>query len=438
MTGELLITTEDETGQLIGEGGRTGPAGGAYLTPASGLELHFDRVTGRMSRLTADLDALGPEAGASTDGDGELTMRSILFRLFGARGVPGPDRSARDGPTGRLPPPEPELAGAFSRLARFDAARATSPVTATSPLWSAEAAALALRAGLRDRARSEARSAVAGLAGLLAGVPCPAQLVGPAVVVAGLAQADDPESAGAVRRGAAREFGGSLAEWAERYGPPTGESADGGVHGLYGAGAVAGEGWGSLDLTQLPAGLFLPGLTPAADLLVCTDGQDVLTVKVRLAPDASDDALRCCRARLVDSAARQVVATAPLTREGSLATACLPAPAGGRAPGTGGDLWIEIVTEEDRPVRGQTVRDIHQALRWADSALRARRHPVGLALRLSSGGWDATAAAGWQACRRCWESAGDGERARQAAAYAATPPGAQTGDPEFLAEALGR
>jgi hypothetical protein len=476
MTGELLITTDIEAGQLILDGAKTGPAGGAVLTPVSGLDLLFDRATGHLCRVTVGL----AECQQAVEGDdGELTVRKALIRLFGACAVRHLCNAMPPGPTRRSLSPDPKLAAAFSRLARFDAARATSPVSATSPLWSAESAALALRAGLRDRAHAEARAAVAGLAALLTEAPLPDQVLGPAILAAALAQADDPGAAEIVRYGSARAFSGSLSDWLDAYGSPPGvtvvsrdpglmrnlcpslhrsspSSSLSGAAGPHlgqtvavsptvradelrqaGLSDLTGMRWG-LDLTLLPAGMVLSGLTPDTDLIVCSEQQDFLVVKVRLAPGAGDDALRRCRARLVDPAARQVVAAAPLVREDSMGAASLQIPADRDKTGAFHELWIEIVADEERPVRGKTLREVRHALRWADSALRAQRRPHGLAPQVTTESWEAMSAAGWRTCGRYWEFAGDCKRARQAARKAAAKTGALADEPGFLAETLGR
>lgn len=440
MTDELLITIENDTGQLILEGARTGAAGGAILTPVPGLELLFDRANGRLCRVTADL---AEHSGADGDDDSDRTVQHTLIRLFGARAEQNLRNAVLSEIAGRALSPDPALAAAFSRLARFDAARATSPVPATSPFWSTEAAVLALRAGLHERAYAEARDAVTGLAAILPESPLPDELFGPAMLVAALAQADKPDAAEVVRAESGRGFVGPLSEWLATYGSPPSVarvSRDPGLSGNPAASPTAGPGrlrsmrWG-LDLTLLPAGLVLPGLTPDTDLIVCLERPDCVRVKVRLDPGADDRALRPCRARLVDPAARRVVAVAPVIREGSMAAANLQIPDG--LDGLG-DIWIEIVADEERPVRGGTLREMRQALRWADSALRAQRRPRGLAPQVSNEGWGAMSAAGWETCGRYWEFAGDGERAAQAASNAAMQPHPLADEPGFLAETLGR
>jgi len=114
-----------------------------------------------------------------------------------------------------------------------------------------------------------------------------------------------------------------------------------------------------------------------------------------------------------------------------------------------GESWIEIVAKEDAPVRSGTLRRLRQALRWADSALRAERRPRGLAPEFGDEDWAAISATGWENCGRCWEAAGDHQRASQAFENARAP-GASTqahrqkrlgflaDEQRFLAETFGR
>src|ERR1700758_5498648 len=59
MTGEFVFALAHDTGQLAMTGRSAGPAGGAILTPAPGLDLLFDRCSGRLCRLTIDLPDVG-------------------------------------------------------------------------------------------------------------------------------------------------------------------------------------------------------------------------------------------------------------------------------------------------------------------------------------------------------------------------------------------
>src|SRR5258708_2227757 len=314
MTGELLITSDDQTGQLILEGPPTGPAGGAILAAVPGLDLLFDQASGRLSRVIVDL---APPVGAAVAcGSHSRAAPQKLLRLFGA------SAASLMQIEGQSVSPDRALTEALSRLARFDAARATSPVSAASPLWAAEGAVLAVRAKLHGRARAEARAAVSGLAALVTQEPLPGEILAAAMIVALLAQADEPEAAEAVRRGVGHPFDGSLSEWLSVYGSPpglAGVSRDPGLVRDAGPGGprlhpgpghagppaegsrqlrpappdIRGLRWG-LDLTLLPAGLVLPGLTPDTDMIVCLERRGFLTVKVRLDNDADDEILSRC------------------------------------------------------------------------------------------------------------------------------------------------
>ena len=127
---DLTPSYEPETGQVILDGRPAGPAGEAELMPFEGVDLAFDRADGRLIRVIVDSD--------------DASVLALVTRLFGpqAAGVlHDVTERAGVGP-GRLTP-EPGLCAALSRLARLDAARATSPVPASSPWWAAEAAGLA-------------------------------------------------------------------------------------------------------------------------------------------------------------------------------------------------------------------------------------------------------------------------------------------------------
>jgi len=446
MTDRLLITRQEETGQLVLEGPDTGPAGEATLTPARGLALMFDRASGRLCQVAVDLSELGSQAGAR--GCGNRAVRQMLCAISGASVEPQTLLAAA-GVAGRsYLSADPSATAALSRLARFDAARATSPVPADSPLWHAEAAVLALQAGLRERAHAEARAAVRGLAALLAGTPLPRDLLGPVLAAAELAPADEADAAAAVREGCANGFSGSLSDWLAAYGPRQnlpdvgrvpGSARDAETRpGLLWPRDRRTLSWG-LDLTLLPANLALPGLTPDSDVRVCRgEPDDVLIVRVRLGPGAADDALRRCRVRLVNSARRQVVSVAPLIRDADTAVAGLHIPGGLARTGADRELWIEVVADAERPVRGRTLREIRQALRWADSALRASRRPRGLAPHLAGARWHELKAESWLACGRYWGFADDRERASQAACNARRKEHRLAAEPGYLAETLGR
>jgi hypothetical protein len=117
--------------------------------------------------------------------------------------------------------------------------------------------------------------------------------------------------------------------------------------------------------------------------------------------------------------------------------------------------WIEVVDDEQRPVRSEQLRRMRRSLRWADAALRAEQRPLGLAPDFTGQDWAALAVDGWERCRYDWEDAGDTDRAFLAArrlvaldpeASAPEAPSAWAADlagrpplqePAFLAEATG-
>jgi hypothetical protein len=93
----------------------------------------------------------------------------------------------------------------------------------------------------------------------------------------------------------------------------------------------------------------------------------------------------------------------------------LPAPAALDA------LWVEVVDDERRPVRGTRLRHMRRALRWADAALRAASRPAGLAPGLTDEQWAWLAALAWDRCHSDWTAAGDAGRAALAAGLSRHP-----------------
>ena len=175
------------------------------------------------------------------------------------------------------------------------------------------------------------------------------------------------------------------------------------------------RGW--LDPALVPVGVFRYGLSPDSDLdiRVHDDEDSLITVEAMLAPGATQSALAACQVRLVDSDARHVLAVSPLRPDGLRARAALP------APGAAGSLWVEVVDDDRRPVRGVRLRRMRRALRWADAALRAASRPVGLDPDRSDEQWASLAALAWDRCRADWTAAGDADRAAGAARLAQHP-----------------
>ena len=52
---DLTLSFAPETGQVVVQGPPAGAAGAVPLVPVPGLELAFDRVDGRLSRVVVDL-----------------------------------------------------------------------------------------------------------------------------------------------------------------------------------------------------------------------------------------------------------------------------------------------------------------------------------------------------------------------------------------------
>jgi hypothetical protein len=354
---DLLPSYEPQTGQVILQGLPAGAAGEATLVPTAGLDLAFDRADGHLARVVIDV----AEAAA--------VSKAMLVRLF------GPDAPAvlRDAAAwarkqpAKVLSPEPVLCAALSRLARLDAARATSPVPGTSPRWAAEAAELAERAGLHDRVRAETAAQQEGAWKEQAE---PSRL--PALDVAAEVE--------------------SLKKDQVR------------MPGLH---------W-VLDPGLVPRGLFRLGLSPHSDLSVRSEsGGDRLAVQVPLAPGADRGAVARCVTRLVDPAVRRVLASGCFNRSGT-AELALPFPLDELR-----ETWLEVTDGNLRPVLSAPGHRMRRALRWADAALRAERAPKGLAPAASCRDWAALAALAWERCRHDWEAVGDADRAFLAARYLA-------------------
>lgn len=435
MTSGLTSTYDRDAGQVVLEGVPTGAAGGAGLVPLDGLEVVFDRADRRLARVAVDA--------SEPDGPDDVGQAAAqLMDLFGKKIPVTAREAAAQGAQKGAFCPDARLCAIWSRLARLDAARATSPVAPASPLWAAEAAQLADQGGLHDRAQAEARGAVADLAALLGSTPMPQALSAAALRVASLAEADEPAAARKLRDSVARRPAGPPRTWiAEHARLPQhfGEleqqlRSDGeqNIHGLQ---------W-SVDPGVAPQGVLLPGLSPLSDLLVHSGaGHDhVITAEALRPLGASADSVSHCWARLVDPAARRVLAVAPFRAAGPWARAKIRSPF--RMDELSG-TWIEVVQDEHRPVQSQRLRRIRRALRWADTALRAEQHPQGLGPRFTDEDWRALAALSWERCRRDWQEAGDTGRAHLAAVRLAAPdlgahmPGAAAAEAAFLAEDLG-
>jgi hypothetical protein len=175
------------------------------------------------------------------------------------------------------------------------------------------------------------------------------------------------------------------------------------------------SGW--LDPALVPLGVFRYGLSPDSDLdiRVHDDEGPLVTVEAMLAPGVGRSALAWCQVRLVDSDARRVLTVSPLRPDGLRARAEFPTPA------AAGPLWVEVVDDERRPVRGTRLRRMRRALRWADAALRAASRPTGLDPDRTDEQWAELAALAWDRCRADWTAAGDASRAAVAAWLARHP-----------------
>ena len=422
--GGLTPAYQSETGQVVLEGMPAGAAGEAGLIPVPGLELVFDCADGRLARVVVDGNDSGGQPGL------DVSVTGILKSVFGQMAPAAVRRAATQGGIKRALSPNPHLSAVWSRLARLDFTRATSPVPSTSPLWAAEAAQLARKGGLHGRARAEARRAAAGLAEILKLAPASASLADIALLVADLAEPQQPDAARRLRDSARKQHAGSPGPWPARHTAGPGRSSGSGGPARAGGPSpgpgsasltVPGLQW-SLDAGLMPAGVFRPGLSPLSDLSVsCGNGRDQVIVEATLVPQPDADALSRCRARLVDPLVRRVLASAPLVAYGSRARAELtPAFPLDEL----GETWIEVVDDEHRVVHSERLHRIRRALRWADAALRAERRPAGLEALAAGQDWRALAASAWEHCRFDWQAAGDADRAYLAVRrFAALAPG---------------
>ena len=405
MMGSLFtLACDDEASQILLEDRPAGPAGEACLSPVGGVELLFDNADGRLARVLVDTSA------------GESAL-SFIAGLLGAGAAAAIEEADRwEGAPVPLRVAEGKLTS-LSRLARLDAARATSPV-AESLGWAVEAAHLASRAGLTARAADEARRATVTLAGTPPGAV-------PAALVRAVAEAVQEIDTGLAKR---------LREHAALPRPGRTAAAPPGQAWLALSPRVCGdrvcddraaagglERW--LDPQNVPPEVFRHRLWPDADLTVHRT-QSGIRVEAEVVPGADREALANCRARLVDPARRAVICAAPFQSAGdSKVCALLPHP----VPGSG--AWVEVVDEPDRPVFSAQLRYMRRAMRWADAALLAGRRPPGQ----TRAEWDGLARRAWERCAADWSAARDADRAYLAAEYArALGSGIQMAEPSSV------
>jgi hypothetical protein len=418
MSGERFrLAYDNDADQVVLEGSPAGPAGGADLIPAPGIELLFDCADGSLSRVLVDADAPG---GAIIIGE---PAKAMIASLFGARGRTAVQQvrqwAGAAGATVTMTA-RPGVIAALSRLARLDAARLTSPV-AQSPWWAVEAAQLAARAGLPGRAAAEARRAASALK-----TASDAWLgSAPAAVALAVAELVKPADPRLVRR---------LRDHARAVAPGRPDQVDRDLAMTELAADVADRrtrhdldccsanlNWW-LDPRMAPGAVFRHALWPPEELTVRAEARAIV-VEAGLVPGEDRRALGPCRVRLVDPAMRSVIAAAPFCVVGEYR-----ARAEIHHPVPTAESWAEVVDDADRPVHSGQLHRIRRAMRWADAALRAGRRPQipGLGER------DGLASLAWKRCASDWLAARDTVRARQATAHAANPPR----DAPFLAEAV--
>lgn len=405
----LAPSYERATGQVIFSGPPVGVAGEAAIEPVSGLELAFDRADSRLCWAVADTTG---ERAVGFD----PRVAAMLTRLFGPHTLDVVRRAVASPGDAHVVCPEPGLTGVLSGLARLQLAQASSPISAKSPWWAAEAAGLAGGAGLASQAATLSSQALPGL--LRQFYRChrsafPDRAVRTARVVAKNCAATHPEKAKQL-----------LAAIGDTLDAPMGRCIQSGlVTTLDVAGEVAliqgkrvrsgGPQW-LLDPARVPAGLFRFGLSPWTDLFVRRKIRQtrIVVVMAKLAPGADRYALSRCVARLVDPPVRRIVAQASFVVVGSRAIAELELKVPAEAwP----EIWAEVADDNLQPVLSAKGHWASRARRWADAALRAERAPRGIDSRATPGDWAALAMAAWDRCGQDWTKAGDPGRAGLAA-----------------------
>ena len=418
---DLTLSFAPETGQVVVQGPPAGAAGAVPLVPVPGLELAFDRVDGRLSRVVVDL-AGADESGVVDEITLDERVATMLTRLFGASApvlILSVATAARgESRDARLRSPEPDLNGALSRLARLESARVTSPLQPGSPWWAAETAALAERAGLPELALAETRRAIVPLLGRLQGrdpLQLPEEAVSAVRTIAAIGAATEPDTATRLLSALESRSGSPPASLPASTLDVATEVAAINEE----AGSQAGLQW-TLDPCLLGSGSpFRPGLSPYSDLVVgqARDqaGTCHLTIAAQLARPADVGALSRYLVRVVDPEVRRILAQAPF------GDALDPSSGRSRAELSVAypldeleESWIEVVASKTQPVLSARGYRSRRALRWADAALRAERAPRGLALRAAAADWAALAAAAWERSRRDWAAAGDDRRAQLA------------------------
>jgi hypothetical protein len=418
----VTLTLDKDVGQVTLESLPEGPAGGASLSPAEGLELIFDCAGGQLSKVFVAAGEAGSPPNIAEPA--AVALKKLFGSSIGMRIQQAADRNGDPLPLSG----EPGTLAALSRLARLDAARLTSAM-ADSPLWSMEAAQLAARAGLSVRVTEEARRAATALASN--SDVSPQVLAAAADAVAELVDAAEPDLASQLRDAVAVAGAREPATGYRKHARPPALPDIGAQDGQDGLSGDLGQLHWSLDPRLIPAGLFQYELWPDAELTVRPE-RNRLDVEARLAPGADRRALATCRARLVDPADRRVLSVASFH---DLGDSRVRAEIRKRRPPR--EAWVEIVADAGRPVFSSKLHHMRRAMRWADAALAAGRQRYGLA----DAEWTKAAAVAWGRAVEEWTAAGDRDRAylaatRQAAVYSGTETPADP--PSGWAKELGR
>jgi len=415
---QLLAAFDAELGQVILSGTAPGAAGAFEVSPAPGVACSLDAVSGQIFEVVLQQAATPERNGAAALALGWLVGKDLAERLC------------------RLDRPGEELVvevpadrrRVLQRLGLLEEAELTDPVAPGSPLFLAEAAALAHNAGLRLLSERYAAAAAPPLAKLLDGerwLLGDSEILGVTQVVSALAERSTPTDVDLLRRFAEEATTGTLERRIDEIVREAGLVAPAGLPGYEPASATLAEVHATLAFSAiypdlLPPGTFLFSEDPRGDLSLLADS-NTLVVTARLAPGADTRQVESCYVRLVDPSAHQVIASAAMRVEperSKLAVARLElSEVGGR------NFGVEVVDDPDEPVAGPSLQHLRRAIRFGRCALRAERGHFALHSDWDQAHWRDTARDLWDNTAGEWALAGDTPRAAIADALAVSEPG---------------
>jgi len=390
----LYASWQEALGSITLTGAPSGPGGTTEVSPTPGLTVMFDACSGGLCGLLIEVKN-GPGL-SELEPDAETILEGVL----GGVGL-GSLRDHLDDsgePVAVTLDGDAELVGSLARLALALDAQHTDPVDPASPLWDAEQALLSERCGLRTLAKTHAGRAAERLVGLVAFEPQLLSGVSRLAVrtVADLCQPVLPEASKILT-----------------------DALDGhGVPGSYSGYPIERAQLRANQAKTHPPIVIDPSLVPPRTFLLAEDPlddielsieHDTVSVRIRLEAWARRSVVEGCVLRQVDRRSRNVLAEAPLVRAGRLARGELRLT---RRPPDGADL--EVVAGPDEPVGSTRMASRRRALRFADAALRAQRHPSALHPEWDEARWSELAATFWQQSAAAWRDAGDQTLASQA------------------------